>query len=215
MCCGSKVGSFLGRIASCIVQLKAQGPSRTCDEGKEEKETAGNRTWRKTAMTTFIIMMPTMIHYSSIGLSVTLESDSFDHIPTINPHCGARGARNLLSLSLPPLFLASLSLSRTWRTCHKSKEKEDTDDMTTWRNTAMTTFIIMMPTMIQYSSRFSFSQLASRLPLSLTHLIRPQLYSQICLPMAERKGLVTSCLSLSRLSMSSLSLSPEPGERQQ
>jgi len=31
-------GSYLRLIASCIAHLKAQGPSRTCYEGKEERE---------------------------------------------------------------------------------------------------------------------------------------------------------------------------------
>ena len=35
MCCGTEVGSYLRLIDSCITQLKAQGPSRTCDESKE------------------------------------------------------------------------------------------------------------------------------------------------------------------------------------
>ena len=36
MCCGTEAGSYLRLIDSCITQLKAQGPSRTCDESKEE-----------------------------------------------------------------------------------------------------------------------------------------------------------------------------------
>ena len=31
-------GSYLRLIDSCITQLKAQGPSRTCNESKEEEE---------------------------------------------------------------------------------------------------------------------------------------------------------------------------------
>ena len=38
MCCGTEAGSYLRRIDSCITQLKAQGPSRTCNESKEEEE---------------------------------------------------------------------------------------------------------------------------------------------------------------------------------
>jgi len=33
---GSEAGSYLRCIDSCITQLKAQGPSRTCNESKEE-----------------------------------------------------------------------------------------------------------------------------------------------------------------------------------
>ena len=35
MCCGT---SHLRLIDSCITQVKAQGPSRTCTESKEEEE---------------------------------------------------------------------------------------------------------------------------------------------------------------------------------
>jgi len=34
----SEAGSYLRHIDSCITQLKAQGPSRTCIESKEEEE---------------------------------------------------------------------------------------------------------------------------------------------------------------------------------
>ena len=34
---GSEAGSYLRRIDCCITQLKAQGPSRTCNESKEEE----------------------------------------------------------------------------------------------------------------------------------------------------------------------------------
>jgi len=37
MCCGNEVGSYSRRIDSCITQLKARGPSRTCNESKEEE----------------------------------------------------------------------------------------------------------------------------------------------------------------------------------
>ena len=39
MCCGTEVSSYLRRIDSCITQLKAQGPSRTCNENEEEGDT--------------------------------------------------------------------------------------------------------------------------------------------------------------------------------
>jgi len=38
LCCGTEAGSYLRLIDSCITQLKAQGPSRTCNESKEEEE---------------------------------------------------------------------------------------------------------------------------------------------------------------------------------
>ena len=38
MCCGSETVAYLRLIDSCITQLKAQGPSRTCNESKEEEK---------------------------------------------------------------------------------------------------------------------------------------------------------------------------------
>ena len=37
MCSGSEAGLYVRLIDSCITQLKAQGPSRTCHESKEEE----------------------------------------------------------------------------------------------------------------------------------------------------------------------------------
>ena len=34
----TEAGSYLRRTDSCITQLQAQGPSRTCNESKEEEE---------------------------------------------------------------------------------------------------------------------------------------------------------------------------------
>jgi len=34
---GTRAAGYLRLIDSCITQLKAQGPSRTCDESKEEE----------------------------------------------------------------------------------------------------------------------------------------------------------------------------------
>ena len=38
MCSGSEAGSYLRLVDSCITQLEAQGPSRTCNASKEEEE---------------------------------------------------------------------------------------------------------------------------------------------------------------------------------
>ena len=38
MCFGTEASSYLRLIDSCTTQLKAQGPSRTCNESKEEEE---------------------------------------------------------------------------------------------------------------------------------------------------------------------------------
>ena len=43
VCSGSKAGSYLRLIDSCITRLKAQGPGRTCYDrkGEEEEEEEG------------------------------------------------------------------------------------------------------------------------------------------------------------------------------
>ena len=38
MCCGTEAGSYVRLEDSFITQLKAQGPSRTCNESREEEE---------------------------------------------------------------------------------------------------------------------------------------------------------------------------------
>ena len=55
MCCGTEAGSCLRLIDSCITQLKAQGPSRTCNESKEEEEEGATRTWNALCGRTHII----------------------------------------------------------------------------------------------------------------------------------------------------------------
>jgi len=42
MCCGAKAGSYLRLTDSCSTQLKAQGPSRTCNESEEEEDKEAN-----------------------------------------------------------------------------------------------------------------------------------------------------------------------------
>ena len=41
----TEAGSYLRLIDFCITQLKAQGPSRTCNESKEEEEEASTTTF--------------------------------------------------------------------------------------------------------------------------------------------------------------------------
>jgi len=38
VCCASEPRSYLSLVDSCITQLKAHGPSRTCNESNEEEE---------------------------------------------------------------------------------------------------------------------------------------------------------------------------------
>ena len=45
----SKLGSYLRLIDSCITQLKAQGPSRTWNESKEEEEESRKKLCGATA----------------------------------------------------------------------------------------------------------------------------------------------------------------------
>jgi len=46
---GSEAGSYLRLIDSCITLLKAQGPSRACNESKEEEEEdAGRCSWEES-----------------------------------------------------------------------------------------------------------------------------------------------------------------------
>ena len=45
--CGSEAGSYLRRLDSCITQLKAQGPPKTCNENEEEDED----TWASPKLT--------------------------------------------------------------------------------------------------------------------------------------------------------------------
>ena len=46
VCSGSEAGSYLRLIDSCITQLKAQGPSRTCNESKEAEEEGEESAFR-------------------------------------------------------------------------------------------------------------------------------------------------------------------------
>ena len=38
MCSGSEAGSYLRRIDSCITQIEAHGPCRTCNQSKKEEK---------------------------------------------------------------------------------------------------------------------------------------------------------------------------------
>jgi len=57
MCCGTEAGSYLRLIDSCITQLKDQGPSRTCNESKEEEEVYG---FGSEQVTTFLSELDTV-----------------------------------------------------------------------------------------------------------------------------------------------------------
>jgi len=52
MCRGSKAGSYLRLIDSCITQLRAQGPSRTCNESNDEEEEGGSLAFERSSVGT-------------------------------------------------------------------------------------------------------------------------------------------------------------------
>ena len=45
LACGNEAGSYLRLKDSCITQLEAQGPSRTCNKSKEEREKPACGRW--------------------------------------------------------------------------------------------------------------------------------------------------------------------------
>ena len=53
MCCGNEAGSYLRLIDSCFTQIKAQGPSRTCHESKDEEEEFRPRGIRDSICTVY------------------------------------------------------------------------------------------------------------------------------------------------------------------
>ena len=56
MCSGSEAGSYLRLRDSCITQLKAQGPSRTCNESRgERKASCHARVFEGVAKSHFIL----------------------------------------------------------------------------------------------------------------------------------------------------------------
>ena len=69
--CGTEAGSYLRLIDSCIAQLKAQGPSRTCNESKEEEESK-----------------PMWTHVSGEAKGASLMGVSLFHVPS---HSGFGG----------------------------------------------------------------------------------------------------------------------------
>jgi len=67
---GTEAGSYLRLIDSCITQLKAQGPSRTCNESKEEEEEHISSE-RSGGHTFFFFSSPSSLLLSSLELSDT------------------------------------------------------------------------------------------------------------------------------------------------
>ena len=59
----TEAGSYLRPIDSCITQLKAQGPSRTCNESKEEEEEGAFVLPRPAASTDHVLKRRTPPSY--------------------------------------------------------------------------------------------------------------------------------------------------------
>ena len=68
---GIEAGSYLRLIDSCIPQLKAQGPSRTCNESKEEEEAA--RRLRHTPRVSQVITIFTSNMHQCIHQQASLR----------------------------------------------------------------------------------------------------------------------------------------------
>ena len=81
MCSGSEAGSYLRLIDSCITQCKAQGPSRTCNESKEEEEEE-EALWSATPAQTpsirfrggLVFKAQRLLHHSTLGWRVIMKS---------------------------------------------------------------------------------------------------------------------------------------------
>jgi len=71
---GSETGSYLRRIDSCITQLKAEGPSRTCNESKEEEE-EGNLLTATLGRVTSTYKLGNLTTYGACGANVSLVLD--------------------------------------------------------------------------------------------------------------------------------------------
>ena len=60
----TEAGSYLSLVDSCITQLKAQGPSRTCNESKEEEEDLDERERAKVGGVDVLVLW----HYHVSGV---------------------------------------------------------------------------------------------------------------------------------------------------
>ena len=112
MCCGEEEGSYCRLLDSCITQLKAQGPSRTCNESKEAEVFAGlsgDTTPRRMTGLYLLIADVTMYSHSGhptrgcisgvVSQRQTFESLSLQVLPPTSSLCS--------------LLLSSLKLNGT------------------------------------------------------------------------------------------------------
>ena len=93
MCCGTEAGSYLRRIDFCITQLKAQGPSRTCNESKEEVPTEGGP--HIGPLMCVVLMNSFSVQYTDIVLADCWTGFLVD----ISVHPGGNPGANLKSIS--------------------------------------------------------------------------------------------------------------------
>jgi len=92
MWCGTEAGSYLRLIDSCINQLKAQGPSRTCNESTEEGDRGATSNAGLSSVRSMYSLPP------SLPPTFSEESQPVSHL-----------LRGVPTYSLPP------SLPPTWR----------------------------------------------------------------------------------------------------
>ena len=80
MCCDTEAGSCLRLIDSCTTQLKAQGPSRTCNESKEEEEDSGPELAPKSHAPCggLIFKAHRLLNHSTLGLRIIKKKKSPD-----------------------------------------------------------------------------------------------------------------------------------------
>jgi len=78
-----KAGSYLRLIDSCFTQVKAQGPSRTCNESKEEEATLHATTPSERFRGGLVFQAHRLLHHSTLGLRVTKKKK-------INSACALR-----------------------------------------------------------------------------------------------------------------------------
>ena len=94
-CSGPEAGSYLTLIDSCITQLKAQGPSRTCNESKEEEGDAWVRAMRKVATPCITLPVSSCKPRRELPGSISLSLP-----PSVRGRCLGEGDEECLALPL-------------------------------------------------------------------------------------------------------------------
>jgi len=105
---------YLRRIDSCITQLKAQGPSRTWNESKEENKHSLDSGQEPTPCTIFFFFFFTLVTGSKRSLGLKL-SDTRVYEPQIRaqlPISRSRTRRRIRTSTSPAVQATSSSWSR-------------------------------------------------------------------------------------------------------